>query len=414
MQPPLAPCGSAIQRFPLIPYLRATGYQPPDLAPIYSARSVRSSSLSLNLKGSSSVPMMMSGPAPTLAATADFGRMSSQLSASTRTLTPVFSVDVVLLTKKLSNSAWMNCFQRKTRIEAPASGAGPFQAGSARATPCMRSNPAAPPDCKTRRLVMSTISSSLGGATKRFFRSTLHRAATGRQGVARSAFRALRFGACAWRRIGADEAVAVRHLDLGERICVEGCFLRDDPVEEQHIGRNGVDFVGREGLRRVERHGASNKVEQCRRVGPETADGLFRLLVAQRADAANEAIHRLALAMGAVTTRAFRREDRLALPDVAVSRRQPGAAGRGVDVPALDLLRRRRTPNVVALGGRNGAGHNHRGDCESHASNSIRHWSLRRWPQRSSSELRCSDNRIAHRALSGAPHGLAARSQSRQ
>jgi hypothetical protein len=63
----------------------------------------------------------------------------------------------------------MNCFQRKTRIEAPASGAGPFQAGSARATPGMRSNPAALPDCKTRRLVMSTISSSLAAARSASF-----------------------------------------------------------------------------------------------------------------------------------------------------------------------------------------------------------------------------------------------------
>src|SRR5580692_5414760 len=380
MQPPVAPCGSAIQRFPLVPYLRATGYQPPDLAPIYSARSVRSSSFSLNLNGSSSVPMMMSGPAPTLAATADFGRMSSQLSASTRTLTPVFSVNFLVLATKLSNSAWMNCFQRKTRIEAPDSGPGPFQAGSARATPGMRSNPAAAPDCKTRRLVMSAMSSSLAGAREALLLIESTRARTGRQGVARSAFRALRFGACAWRRIGADEAVAVRHLDLGERICVERRVLRDNPVEEQHVSRNSVDFVGREGLRGVERHGASHKVEQCRRVGPETADGLFRLLVAQRADAADEAIHRLALAMGAVTTRAFHREDRLALPDVAVSGRQPGAAGRCVDVPACDLRRRGRSAKVVALGGVDSAGDNHRGDRHGHASNSIPHWSPRRWP----------------------------------
>src|ERR1700722_11198047 len=131
MQPPLAPCGSAIQRFPSIPYLRATAYQPPDLAPIYSARSVRSSSLALNLNGSSSVPMMMSGPAPTFAATADFGRISSQLSASTRTLTPDLSANFFVLATKLSNSAWMNCFQRKTRICAPASGGGPLQVGAA-------------------------------------------------------------------------------------------------------------------------------------------------------------------------------------------------------------------------------------------------------------------------------------------
>ena len=166
MHPPLAPCGSAIQRFPLIPYFRATGYQPPDLAPIYSASSVRSSSFSLNLNGSSSVPMMMSGPAPTLAATADFGRMSSQLSASTRTLTPVFSLNFLVLATKASNSAWMNCFQRKTRIDAPDSGAGPFQAGCAPATPGKSSAPAAPADCKICRLVMSTMSSSLDGAAR--------------------------------------------------------------------------------------------------------------------------------------------------------------------------------------------------------------------------------------------------------
>jgi hypothetical protein len=63
----------------------------------------------------------------------------------------------------------MNCFQRKTRIEAPDSGAGPFQVGSARATPGMRSNPAAPPDCKTWRLVMSAILSSLDGARNASF-----------------------------------------------------------------------------------------------------------------------------------------------------------------------------------------------------------------------------------------------------
>src|ERR1700678_2671248 len=276
--------------------------------------------------------MMMSGPAPTLAATADFGRMSSQLSASTRTLTPVFSVNFLVLATKLSNSAWMNCFQRKTRIEAPDSGPGPFQVGSARATPGMRSNPAAPPDCRTRRLVMSAMSSSLAGTTKRFFRLRLHPATTGRQGVTRSAFRALRFRAK--RRIGADEAVAIGHLDLGEGACVEDRVLRDDPVEEQHIGRNGVDFVRREGLRRVERHGASHKVEKRRCVRPETADSLFRLLVVQGADTPGQPLHRLALAISAVAAGAFCGEDRFALAPVAMSRRQPSAIRGSVDVPA--------------------------------------------------------------------------------
>src|SRR4051794_10365559 len=79
-------------------------------------------SFSGNLWGSSSVPMMRSGPAPTLAATAAFGRMSSQLSASSLTLTPVFSENALVCSANLSNSAWMNCFQRSTRMEAFASG----------------------------------------------------------------------------------------------------------------------------------------------------------------------------------------------------------------------------------------------------------------------------------------------------
>jgi hypothetical protein len=41
---------------------------------------------------------MMSGPAPVLAATAAFGRTSSQPSLSTRTSMPVFSVKLLTLT----------------------------------------------------------------------------------------------------------------------------------------------------------------------------------------------------------------------------------------------------------------------------------------------------------------------------
>jgi hypothetical protein len=59
----------------------------------------------------------------------------------------------------------MNCFQRKTRIDAPGSGGGPFQVGAARAAAPGRSNsPAAPPDCKICRLETSITSSSLAHA----------------------------------------------------------------------------------------------------------------------------------------------------------------------------------------------------------------------------------------------------------
>jgi hypothetical protein len=93
------------------------------------------------------------------------------------------------LATKLSNSAWMNCFQRKTRIEAPGSGAGPFQVGAARATPPGRSNRlAAAPDCRALRLVMSPTFSSLVGAraqrrTGALSRLVLHLSGTRRHGV---------------------------------------------------------------------------------------------------------------------------------------------------------------------------------------------------------------------------------------
>ena len=105
--------------------------------------------------------MMMSGPAPTLAATAAFGRMSSQFSASTRTLTPVCSVNFLVLATNSSKSAWMNCFQRSTRIEAFFSIGSAFQVGSAKAFRLSSRPPvAAIPDVTNFRRVISLMRSS--------------------------------------------------------------------------------------------------------------------------------------------------------------------------------------------------------------------------------------------------------------
>jgi hypothetical protein len=56
------------------------------------------------------------GAGATLATIAAFGRMSSQLSVSRRTLTPVCSTNLLVFAAKLSNSDWTNCFQRSTLI----------------------------------------------------------------------------------------------------------------------------------------------------------------------------------------------------------------------------------------------------------------------------------------------------------
>src|SRR5689334_21672855 len=65
---------------------------------------------------------MMSGPAPVLAATAAFGRTSSQPSLSTRTSMPVLSVNFLTLAMYWSMSPWTNRLQRRTRSLASFSG----------------------------------------------------------------------------------------------------------------------------------------------------------------------------------------------------------------------------------------------------------------------------------------------------
>ena len=66
--------------------------------------------------------MMMSGPLPTFAATAALGRTSSQPSWSTRTSTPVFSVNFLVFAIHMSSSPWTKRFHRSTRSFAPFSG----------------------------------------------------------------------------------------------------------------------------------------------------------------------------------------------------------------------------------------------------------------------------------------------------
>ena len=81
-----------------------------------------SSSLSGYWWASSNQTHMISGPEPTLAATAAFGRMSSQLSLSTRICTPVASVKRLVLAIHWSSSPCTKGDQRSRRSVAPASG----------------------------------------------------------------------------------------------------------------------------------------------------------------------------------------------------------------------------------------------------------------------------------------------------
>src|SRR5262245_13943216 len=73
---------------------------------------------------------MMSGPAPTCAATIALGRRSSLLTESTCTCTPVFSVNFAVLRVHTLPSASMKRVQRSTRSLAPFSGVGGGEAAN--------------------------------------------------------------------------------------------------------------------------------------------------------------------------------------------------------------------------------------------------------------------------------------------
>src|ERR1700758_3115487 len=111
--------------------------------------------------------MIRSGPAPTLAATAALGRISSQLSVSSRTLMPVCATNFRVSSAKLSYSDLMNCFQRSTLICAPASGSLLHSAAACALLPAIglptvaTAAPAATPALMTSRRVILLMASSV-------------------------------------------------------------------------------------------------------------------------------------------------------------------------------------------------------------------------------------------------------------
>src|SRR5215472_4404927 len=118
-----------------------------------------------------------------------------------------------------------------------------------------------------------------------------------------------------------DEAVAVWHLHLRERLRVHRLALGDELVEREDIRDERVHLVVRQRARRLERHRAPYEVERGGGIAPEVGDGLGRLDSAGEGRGADEcgregrAFRRLAVAH-----RALRGEDRRALRGGAAAR----------------------------------------------------------------------------------------------
>ncbi len=136
--------------------------------------------------------------------------------------------------------------------------------------------------------------------------------------------------------LGPLKAVAVGHLDCGQRMFVQHRVVGNDLVHVEDVSRDGVNLIRAQRLRRVQRHGAVDVVVKRRGVRPIASDRHDRLFGRKRSGAAGEPIHRSFGAVLAVTRRASVGENLPALRHRAAAVGQIGAVRRDVDVPGFD------------------------------------------------------------------------------
>src|SRR6195256_4550968 len=166
--------------------------------------------------------------------------------------------------------------------------------------------------------------------------------------VAQIQFRSLRHRHFAELRIG-NEAVAIGHLHLWQRLLVELAVRRQNSVQAQDVRRERVVIVDAERSRRLVGHRTMYVVEQRGGVGPEASDRLDRLIGSERALTADQAILDAALAVVAMAGRAVLRENLLTVPHRATAVGQALAVGLDVDVPQLYFVRARGTSEIEGV-----------------------------------------------------------------
>src|ERR1700754_4416903 len=142
-----------------------------------------------------------------------------------------------------------------------------------------------------------------------------------------------------------NKHVAIRHPDCGKRPGIERRVCRQQAVETEDVGGDRIDVIVAQRLRCVLRHGATDVIEQGRRVWPIAADGTHRLWRCKRALPADEPVANAALAPCAVTGRALLVKYLVSMAAAAASRRQAAAVAADIEVPTRDLRRRRGTAN---------------------------------------------------------------------
>ncbi len=155
---------------------------------------------------------------------------------------------------------------------------------------------------------------------------------------------------------------SIGHFDFRQRLRVKRRIFGDEPIQIEDIGRDRIDFVRRQRLRRVERHGAAHEVKQAswRKANSfrRSASRLCRNTVPK--PPASRSIG-LPSPLAPWHAAHFVVVDRATLRHVAVARGKSRAVRRNVDVPACDLLWRRCAAEAVGLAGEAGGGNGDHG-----------------------------------------------------
>ena len=130
-----------------------------------------------------------------------------------------------------------------------------------------------------------------------------------------------------------NKPIAVWHLHFRQRLRVQNIILPNDPIQIEDVGRDRVELIVGQGLRLLERHCATDVVEERGCIGPVASDRLNGHLVRpERANPADECIVRSPSTFLPVTRLALREVDLGASYGCAPPRWKADSVGADADI----------------------------------------------------------------------------------
>ena len=200
-----------------------------------------------------------------------------------------------------------------------------------------------------------------------------------------------------------NEPISVRHFHSRQCLRVEMASSGTIPVHVQDVSGNGIDLIGGQRLRRVERHRAPNMIEEGRGVRPEVADRRDRRCLVEGPEpadqpikAADRAVNAATFTLVAMTNSAVAGVNLLPLLTLPRPAGSPSIRA-NVDIPRREASGELIDRCSVARRCANAQRDSDRDCRENERRAATRHKpSKLQWATRATSERRCSDRRSLH------------------